>query len=248
MKDGAAPSTAGVAAIVRQRIEQGSDRLWRLEDFADLPFTAVAQALSRLHRRGLIERLSKGTYYRGRLTAFGKSRPNPAAVRQLAARRASLFPSGLSAANLLGFSTQIPHRSEISTVSGSLPRKLVGEATVVHTRRPRAWTSLTETQAALLDFLRRRGAGTELTPEDTARRLVSLLSTGETFERLAAVAATEPPRVRAMLGALGAELGKSPEFLAPLRRSLNPLSKFDFGPLRALRYAREWQAKETGAG
>ena len=28
-----------------------------------------------------------------------------------------------------------------------------------------------------------------------------------------------------------------------LRRSLNPLSRFDFGQLRNLRYAKEWQAK-----
>src|SRR5688500_16678495 len=126
-----APS--GVASLVRHRIEQGGERLWRLDDFADLPFTAVAQALSRLHKKGMIERLSKGTYYRGRSTAFGKSRPNPTAVRQLAGRRASLFPSGLAAANLLGFSTQTPGRSEMSTDAGSLPRKLVGDATVVHT-------------------------------------------------------------------------------------------------------------------
>ena len=35
-----------VAAVVRQRIADGGERLWRLEDFRDLPFAAVAQALS----------------------------------------------------------------------------------------------------------------------------------------------------------------------------------------------------------
>ena len=60
--------------MVRQRIERGGERLWRLQDFRDLPFTAVAQALSRLTRKGMIERLSKGVYYRTRDTPFGKSR------------------------------------------------------------------------------------------------------------------------------------------------------------------------------
>src|SRR5947208_2344248 len=73
-----------VTKLVRQRIERGGERLWRFEDFRDLPFMAVAQALSRLARDETIERLSKGVYYRTRETTFGKSRPNPAAIRQLA--------------------------------------------------------------------------------------------------------------------------------------------------------------------
>jgi len=39
-------------AFVRQQIERGGERLWKLEDFRDLPFMAVAQALSRLTRQG----------------------------------------------------------------------------------------------------------------------------------------------------------------------------------------------------
>jgi hypothetical protein len=53
---------------VRQRIERGGERLWRFEDFRDLSFSAVAQALSHLTREGSIERLSKGVYYRNRDT------------------------------------------------------------------------------------------------------------------------------------------------------------------------------------
>ena len=44
------------------------------------------------HAPGEIERLSKGVYYRTRETAFGKSRPNPAAIRKLASRRKTVFP------------------------------------------------------------------------------------------------------------------------------------------------------------
>ncbi len=76
-----------VMGLVRRRIGRGGERLWRFEDFRDLPFSAVAQALSRLTREGTIERLSNGVYYRNRETAFGKSRRNPAAIRSLASRR-----------------------------------------------------------------------------------------------------------------------------------------------------------------
>ena len=143
-----------IAGLVQQRIDRGGDRLWRFEDFDGLPFTAVAQALSRLTRAGTIERLSKGVYYRARQTALGKSRPNPTAIRKLAGKRTTLFPAGIAAAGLLGFTTQNPRQCEVATTGLSLPRKLVGADTVIHTRRPAAWASLSERDGALLDFLR----------------------------------------------------------------------------------------------
>ena len=238
------PPTEGIASVVRARIEQGGERLWRFEDFRDLPFAAVAQALSRMARAGLIERLSKGTYYRTRETAFGKSQPNPAAVQKLASRRTSMFSSGTAGANLLGFTTQIARQGELATSAGSVPRKLIGPNTVVHTRRPAVWANLSQTDAALLDFLRCGGGTSELPPEETIHRTLALLKEGGRFERLAAVAGTEPPRVRALLGALGERLSKGRATLAILRESLNSLSRYNFGAFAALPNAREWQAKE----
>jgi hypothetical protein len=229
---------------VRQQIESAGERLWRLDDFTGLPFTAVAQALSRRTKQGVIERLSKGVYFRGRATAFGQSKPNPAAIQKLASRRSSVFPSGTSAANLLGFSTQTARQGEVSTSALSLPRKLVGSDTLIHTRRPSAWIGLSQDDAALLDFLRRKGLTSELSPADTARRLLMLLSKDGRYQRLLKIAATEPPRVRAILGAAGKEIGIDDERLRRIRQSLNPLSRFDFGTLAALKHAREWQAKE----
>ncbi len=239
------PETSSrTASLVRNRIEQGGEHLWRYEDFSDLPFPAVAQALSRLTRAGTIERLSKGVYYRTRETAFGKSRPNPAAMQKLAARHKAVFPSGISAANLLGFTTQNPKHGEVATSASSLPRKLFGDDAVIHTRRPEAWTGLSAADAALLDFLRQHGNASELPPEATTERTLKLAAEKGRFERLLAVARSEPPRVRAMLGAIGQQIGKKPKTLQPLRATLNPLSKFDFGALSGLAYAREWQAKE----
>jgi len=116
---------------------------------------------------------------------------------------------------------------------------------VIHTRRPEAWGSLSEADAALLDFLRRGGKTSELPPEETVRRTLALLSEKGRFERLLGVADSEPPRVRAMLGALGEQLRKNPAALRTLRNSLNPSSRFDFGMLARLPNARKWQAKEA---
>jgi hypothetical protein len=236
--------TGNTAETVRRRIEASGERVWRMADFEGMSFTAVAQALSRLARQGVIQRLGKGLYYRSRPTAFGASRPNAAQVRSLPVRRRGVFPAGSAAANLLGFTTQNPARVEVATNGLSLPRLIVGKETVIHTRRPESWRALSQTDAALLDFLRNRGASSDLSPEETVDKLLKYFREPGRFERLLKVAPSEPPRVRAMLGAIGQQLGQPQSRLTALRRSLNPLSRFDFGSLAVLKHGRQWQAKE----
>jgi len=237
-------STRNTAETVRHRIESGGERVWRLSDFGGLPFTAVAQTLSRLSRQGVIQRLGKGLYYRPRQTAFGPSQPNMARVRSVVSARSAVFPAGIAAANLLGFTTQTASRIELATDSASLPRLFFGEDALIHTRRPTAWRTLSESDGALLDFLRNRGAASELPPKETVDKLLRFFREPGRFDRLREVAASEPARVRAMLGAIGEQIGQPESVLAELRATLNPLSRFDFGILAALAHARRWQAKE----
>ena len=229
---------------VRRRIDRDGERFWRFVDFRDLPSAAVAKALSRLAKVGHVQRLSKGIYYRGKSTVFGQSRPNLTLLQGLAAENSPMFPSGLAAASLLGFTTQVARCSEVSTSALSLPRKLVGQDTVVHTRRPTAWNQLSPKDAALLEFIRVRGQTSELSPNRTVERLLTCLSETGRFEALMKVAASEPPRVRAMLGAIGQQLAKPEDLLSSLRASLNPLSRFDFGVLYQLQHAKRWYARK----
>lgn len=225
---------------MQRRIERGGERFWRHTDFPDLPPAAVNMALSRFARQGLLERVRKGLYYRGRKTALGPSLPAASAMAA-ASIHAPLHPAGLTAANLLGFSTQNPARPEYATPANDPPGGL-GSA-IVHTRRPPNRAKLSQEDGALLELLRDRAKSSDLDPKETKRRLLRLLRRDGTFERLARAAADEPPRVRAMLGALGEELGADQRLLDRLRTSLNPLTKFDFGVLRDLRYAAKWQAR-----
>ena len=167
----------------------------------------MAKALSRLALQGQLERVSKGVYYRSRQTTFGKSL------------------------------TQTSGWAEVATSGFTLRRKLLGSDTIIHTRRPDAWRGLREKDAALLDFLRRAGRTSELSPGETARRTLALSRERGRFARLLDVAGSEPPRVRAMLGAIGQELDKKPVALRRLRESLNPVSRFEFGMLRGLPHA-----------
>jgi Family of unknown function (DUF6088) len=234
----------GITRSIRAQIERGGERFWRLQDFPDFPPTATAQALSRLARAGLIERLSKGIYYRGRETVFGKSRPNPAALSQLIGDRVML-PAGLTAANQLGFSTQTTNRPAFAIIGYSVPRKLIGADAQIHHGRPTAWADLSEADAALLSVLRDRAKLSELSPELTVRRILELMREEGRLDRLIKVSDSEPPRVRAMLGAIAERLGANPDELHRLRTSLNPISRFDFGALAVLPNARQWQAKDA---
>ncbi|MCL1472042.1 DUF6088 family protein [Argonema antarcticum] len=235
-------SRVNTAELIRRQIEEGGEAYWRQSDFSHLSPTAVSKALSRLAADGVLERVSKGLYYRPCQTRFGRSRPSQSDIQKLLTKQ-NLHPAGVSAANLLGFTTQNAIQGEFATSANSVSRTIAGSRTRLHTRRPQTWNDLEATDAAMLDFLRSRGNLSELSPAETKRRLLEYFREGDRFERLVAVASSEPPRVRAMLGAIGQELRKSPQELEKLRNSLNPLSRFDFGKLSNLRYAKEWQAE-----
>lgn len=232
-----------VAKTIRAQIEAGGERIWRLSDFKDMPATAIAQTLSRLFRLGIIQRLGKGLYYRPKKTTFGPSQPNPGKLSALPILGKGVFPAGSAAANLLGFSTQQAAKLEIATNGLSLPRLIVGKDTIIHTRRPELWKRLSSQDAALLDLLRSGCSLSEFSPKETVAKLLKYFHEAGRFNRILQIAITEPPRVRAILGAIGQELGYSEKQLCDLRKSLNPLSRFDFGSLIELQFARQWQAK-----
>jgi Family of unknown function (DUF6088) len=234
--------TSAVAKI-KHEICREEGRYWRQSDFPSLPPAAVSQALSRLAKAGELERVSKGLYYRPRETRFGRSRPSQREIQQKVDINPAVKPVGISATNLLGFTTQNSIQGEVATSANSAPRKILGSHVRIHTRRPSTWDKLSVTDAALLDFLRSRGKLSELSLSETKQRLLRYFKDGDRFERIAEIAEAEPPRVRAMLGAIGQEIGKSTKKLEPLRKSLNPVSRFDFGILQNLLYAKDWQAK-----
>lgn len=211
-----------------------------LSDFSDLSASAAAHALSRLAADGELQRIRKGLYYRPKTTVLGPSLPSATAALSRTFH-APLHPSGLTAASSLGLTTQNPGRAEYATPAAAGPGAL-RDATV-HTRRPHTRYGLSDEDGAFLELLRDRARASDLDVETTIARLVAHLDDAADFRRLAEASLAEPPRVRALLGALGEQAGQPENLLQPLRDSLNPLTRFDFGPLRALPNARGWQAK-----
>ena len=100
-----------------------------------------------------------------------------------------------------GGRSQQPSRPEIATTGRSLARPIVGKPTIIRTRRPELWRSLDAEDAVILEVLRQRGLASEFSLDETARRLLAAVNKPGRFVGQCRVAASEPPRVRAMLGA-----------------------------------------------
>lgn len=92
---------------------------------------AVDQALSRLARRGQLLRVDRGLYLRPIETRFGTRAPSVGRVLEALETEAgeTIAPSGASAANKLGLTTQVPVRM-IYLTSGRSRRLQFGVQTV----------------------------------------------------------------------------------------------------------------------
>jgi hypothetical protein len=229
-----------VASAVRTMVLASTDRIWTYEDFTGLEAGAVSQALSRLAKEGVVRRLRRGIYYRPKQTVIGESKASSAALssRLLAS---GARPTGLTAAQTLGFTTQVSAEPSFAISKNNTPTNLPGIR--VKVRRPATSGKMSTREAAVLELLRDRGQTSELTSEETIRRLTEMLKEPSVFDRLAEAALSEPPRVRAILGALGQEAGIQGSSLEQLRKSINRLSHYDFGRFSILRHAKEWQSK-----
>ncbi len=91
--------------------------------------SAVDAALSRLAEAGELLRVRPGIYYRGKVTRYGTTSPEPIAVGYAVCREhgwnSGVGPSGYSAARRLGLTTQMPAREEMA-VPGRAPADLPG--------------------------------------------------------------------------------------------------------------------------
>ena len=115
-----------VSQKVRNRIVHGKfGEIFFVSSFPKYDVEYTTKLLSLFEKEGLITRIAKGVYAKFKKTRFGILYPSVyELVEQIAKRdKAKVIPTGETAANRLGFSTQIPMNTTFLT-SGS-PRKLI---------------------------------------------------------------------------------------------------------------------------
>jgi len=190
----------------------GPGRFWGPQDFADLevPATAVDRALQRLKASGELVSVRRGLYYRGRQRPWGMSRPSAQEVIAVIAGKRGVGPAGLSAANDLGLSTQVPGTYLVAVV-GSVPR----DFPTVHfvdrrARAARRTASLQAREVAILEVLDAWDDVLEVSRATAVNLLAAMLLDGSVKPaRLVAGSLDEPPAGRERLRAVLTRAGLS---------------------------------------
>ncbi len=195
-------------------------------------FQSAAKALERLRRKGTIKRISKGRFYRPRMTIFGEKRPNEEQLLKpylYENGKRIAYITGLSLYNQLGLTTQIPTTWQIA----SRDKRIFINTEAIQASAVKSYVDVSEDNYRLLGLLDAMKDLKQI-PDVDLQSAIPIFKTSigalprAQQEELIGYALSYPPRVRALLGALLEDL-TYPEDLTNLKQSLNPLSKFDLG-------------------
>ena len=153
---------------ILQRI-YGHGRRWVFipKDFLDIASSdAVRQTISRLKKQGIIRRLMQGVYDYPSFSNLinAPSSPDPNAIARAIARANgwTILPTGDTALNLLGLSTQVPAQYQYFSDGPSKRYAWQGSTLVFKHRTNKESTSLSPRTALLVQALKRLGeSGTD---------------------------------------------------------------------------------------
>ena len=153
---------------ILQRI-YGHGRGWVFipKDFLDIASSdAVRQTISRLKKQGIIRRLMQGVYDYPSFSNLinAPSSPDPNAIARAIARANgwTILPTGDTALNLMGLSTQVPAQYQYFSDGPSKRYAWQGSTLVFKHRTNKESTSLSPRTALLVQALKRLGeSGTD---------------------------------------------------------------------------------------
>jgi hypothetical protein len=163
-KKGALFMARDMAKRIRQRI-YGHGRGWvfNSKDFQDMAsLVTVRQVLGRLTKQGTIRRLLQGVYD---YPAFNPpintmSSPDPGSIARAIARANgwTILPTGYTALNLLGLSTQVPAQYQYFSDGPSKKYEWKGGTLAFKHRTNKETTNLSSRTALLVQALKNLGA------------------------------------------------------------------------------------------
>lgn len=172
---------------IKQRIlDKGQGTLHFISDFYDLGNDRVVrQALIRLEKRGILERVKRGMYLLPRVDIeIGILHPSLDQIAHAIADRdnAQILPTGVQALNMLGLSTQVPMNA-VYVTTGS-PRKVkVGKRNITFIRVAPKYFVYQAKISPLIVFALREIGETNIT-EYITKQLIKVLEESDELELL----------------------------------------------------------------
>ena len=136
----------------------------------------VTKLLAAFEKEGLITRIAKGVYVKARKTRFGILYPSAFELVSKIAKRdkAVIIPTGATAANRLGFSTQVPMNTSFLTTGSSRKLKLGNRTVTLKHGAPKNFAFRGKLIRELVQALRSIGEN-NITQEDE-RQIAKLLA------------------------------------------------------------------------
>jgi hypothetical protein len=209
-------------------------------------FVAAAKAVERLIAKGIIERVSTGVFYKPRKTVFGELKPNEEELLKpylFAKGKRIAYITGTSLYNRMGLTTQIPKSIKIA----SRDKRITVSRGSIQATPVKSYVDVTDNNFYLLELLDALKDFKKIPDLDkkTAIRVLSKktkeFNPNET-KLIVKCSLAYPPRVRSFLGALLESISSSTD-LTELRKSLNPLSEYEYGIERLLSTTKNWNLK-----
>lgn len=195
-------------------------------------YLAAAKALERLQKKEIIKKVSKGVFYKPKMTIFGELKPNNQEIL-----KPYLFKDGKRIAyitgsylyNQLNLTTQMTFRIKIASRS----KRIYINTGAIKASPVKSYADVNDDNYQLLGFLDAM-KDLKIIPDADSKSTVSILSgrimqlTDKEVEEMIDYALLYPPRVSALLGAILEHLNRT-KGIEKLKGKLNPLSHFNLG-------------------
>ncbi len=155
------------SGTLRKRIEAlPEDSILFRSDFPEYHSEFVGGTLAELTDEGVLMKLAQGIYAKPRKSKFGVVAPSVEKIVQAIATRdnAEVLPSGITALNALGLSTQVPINYTYLTTGSERTVKLVNQQVVLKRGVPKNFcyrTSLIAFMVQALKALKQENVGQE---------------------------------------------------------------------------------------
>ncbi len=240
----------GVTQNIQKQISKladGTTFKYEQLDIEPQEFSAAAKAIERLIAKGIIKRVSTGVFYKPKKTVFGELKPNEEEILKpylFEKGRRIAYITGTSLYNRLGLTTQIPRSIKIA----SRDKRITVSNGNVKASPVKSYVDVTdknfyllELLDALKDFKKIPDLDKNLAIKILSNKLKELNPTETRL--LIKCGLAYPPRVRSFLGALLENI-KTESDLNVLKKSLNPLSEYEYGiDKKLLPTAENWNIK-----
>jgi len=192
-------------------------------------FLTAAKAIERLLKAGKIKKISKGKFYKPKMTVFGELKPSETELL-----KPYLFQNGKRIAyvtgnylyNKLGLTRQVTSKLNIASRS----KRIFINAGTLKATAVKSYAEVTDDNYQLLGLLDAIKDFKNI-PDLNAKSGLEILSSiieklsKQELKLLVDYALLYPSRVRALLGAILEKIGYTKE-IKSLKESLNPLSKY----------------------